>query len=135
TGAYLDRIAAYDGRLNAYQHLCAESALATAAALDALLAAGTDLGPLMGVPVAVKDIFAVTGTPTTAGSAVDVSDLIGAEGSFVGMLRRAGCVTLGKTRTVEFALGGHGTNEVHGTPVNPWDAATPRAPGGSSAGT
>ncbi|MCH8153949.1 MAG: hypothetical protein IH786_01580 [Proteobacteria bacterium] len=81
------------------------AALAAARALDALLAAGTDLGPLMGVPVAVMDLFAVEGLPTHAGSKLDLSDVIGSEGSFVKRLKRAGCILLGKTKTVEFALG------------------------------
>jgi aspartyl-tRNA(Asn)/glutamyl-tRNA(Gln) amidotransferase subunit A len=135
TRTYLDRIAAYDGFLGAYQFSSEEHSMETAAALDSLLAAGTDLGPLMGVPIAIKDIFAVNGMPTTAGSLVDVSDIIGEEGRFVGTLRNAGCVILGKTKTVEFAFGGHGTNQVMGTPVNPWDHITPRLPGGSSSGS
>jgi aspartyl-tRNA(Asn)/glutamyl-tRNA(Gln) amidotransferase subunit A len=89
----------------------------------------------MGVPVGVKDLLAVDGAPTHAGSVVDVADRIGGEGSFVRLLKSAGCVILGKTRTVEFALGALGTNPVRGTPVMPWDATTPRAPGGSSSGS
>ncbi len=135
TRAYLDRIDRLDGRLGAYQHVAGDQALATARAMDQLLAAGTDLGPLMGVPVAVKDLFAVDGMPATAGSLLDVSDLIGSEGRFVKMLKRAGCVVLGKTKTVEFALGAMGTNSVRGTPWNPWDPAVQRLPGGSSSGS
>ena len=133
--ACLDRIEALEPSLNAFEHLAGESALASARALDRTLAAGIDLGPLMGVPVAVKDLIAVEGMPTTAGSNVDVSDLIGTEGGFVRRMRQAGCVIVGKTRTVEFALGGAGTNQVRGTPINPWDGAVPRAPGGSSSGS
>jgi aspartyl-tRNA(Asn)/glutamyl-tRNA(Gln) amidotransferase subunit A len=135
TRAYLSRIEALDGRLNAFQHVAADSALAAARAMDGLLASGTDLGPLMGVPVAIKDIFAVEGMPTTAGSHLDVSDLIGAEGRFVKSLKRAGCVILGKTRTVEFALGITGISTPQGTPWNPWDARTQRLTGGSSSGS
>ena len=133
--AYLKRIEALDPRLGAFEYVASDQALSAARALDALLAAGTDLGPLMGVPVAVKDLFAVDGMPTTAGSNVDVSDTIGPEGTFVKSLKRAGCVIMGKTKTVEFALGGAGTNVVRGTPWNPWDAARHRAPGGSSSGS
>jgi aspartyl-tRNA(Asn)/glutamyl-tRNA(Gln) amidotransferase subunit A len=135
TAACLGRIEALDGRLGAWQHVAPEEALAAARAVDRLLAAGTDLGPLMGVPVAVKDIFAVEGMPTTAGSRVDVSDLIGPEGSFVKSLRRAGCVILGKTKTVEFALGATGISQTRGTPWNPWDPEVQRIPGGSSSGS
>lgn len=132
---YLQRIERLDGRLGAYELVAADGALAAAAALDRLLAAGIDLGPLMGVPVAVKDLLAVEGMPTRAGSNLDVSDIVGAEGSFVRSLKRKGAVILGKTRTVEFALGAVGTNSVRGTPWNPHDSATHRIPGGSSSGS
>ena len=135
TQAYLERIEVLEPRLGAFEHVATESALDAARALDGLLAAGTDLGPLMGVPVAIKDIFAVAGMPATAGSNIDVADLIGTEGSFVTSLRRAGCVVLGKVKTVEFAAGGTGINYVRGTPWNPWDAATQREPSGSSSGS
>jgi aspartyl-tRNA(Asn)/glutamyl-tRNA(Gln) amidotransferase subunit A len=134
TEAYLERIAALDPKLGAYQHVASEQALASANALDRLLAAGTDLGPLMGVPVAIKDIFAVEGMPTTAGSKLDVAELVGPEGPFVQALRRAGCVILGKAKTVEFALGAVGISRPRGTPWNPWDTAVQRIPGGSSSG-
>ena len=135
TTAYLERIEALEPRLSAYEFVATDQALAAARSLDRLLAAGTDLGPLMGVPVAVKDLLAVDGMPVTAGSKVDVADLIGAEGRFVKTLKRAGCVILGKTKTVEFALGGAGTNRVRGTPRNPWDVKVFRVPGGSSSGS
>ena len=132
---YLKRIEVLEPRLGAFEYVAADQARSAARAIDKLLASGTDLGPLMGVPVAVKDLFAVEGMPTTAGSNVDVSDTIGPEGSFVKALKRAGCVIVGKTKTVEFALGGAGTNFVRGTPWNPWDAGQHRAPGGSSSGS
>ena len=135
TRDYLDRIEAADGDIGAYQHVAPEAALRQARALDALLASGVDLGPLMGVPVAVKDLLAVKGMPTTAGSRLDLADLIGAEGSFVGTLRRLGCVILGKTRTVEFAFGVTGASQPQGTPRNPSDMTTRRLPGGSSSGS
>lgn len=135
TKAYLDRIEALDGKLGAYQYVAAESALASARAIDALLAAGTDLGPLMGVPVAIKDIYAVEGMPTTNGSFIESDHITGPEGLFVQGLRQAGCVILGKTKTVEFALGATGINEARGTPWNPWDAEAHRIPGGSSSGS
>jgi aspartyl-tRNA(Asn)/glutamyl-tRNA(Gln) amidotransferase subunit A len=133
--SYLAGIEQLDPKLGAYGHVNATRALDAARALDDLLAAGVDLGPLMGVPVAVKDLFAVDGTPTTAGSDLDVAELIGSDGSFVKGLRRAGCVILGKTKTVEFAFGAVGTNSVRGTPWNPADAQVHRIPGGSSSGS
>ena len=119
---YLIRIDTIDPRLGAFEFVAADSALESASALDRLLAAGCDLGPLMGIPIGIKDLFAVSGTPVTAGSRIDVADLVGAEGSFVRLLRKAGCVILGKTKTVEFAYGAAGTNTVRGTPWNPWDS-------------
>jgi aspartyl-tRNA(Asn)/glutamyl-tRNA(Gln) amidotransferase subunit A len=94
TVAYLDRIEALDPKLGAYEYVAGEQALKAARALDSLLAAGTDLGPLMGVPVAIKDLFAVEDMPAHAGSNLDLSDVIGVEGSFVKRLKRAGCVIL-----------------------------------------
>jgi aspartyl-tRNA(Asn)/glutamyl-tRNA(Gln) amidotransferase subunit A len=132
---YLARIDVLDSRLGAFEFVAADSALESASALDRLLAAGCDLGPLMGVPIGIKDLFAVTGTPVTAGSRVDIADVVGAEGPFVKLLRKTGCVILGKTKTVEFAYGATGTNSVRGTPWNPWDSEVHRAPGGSSSGS
>jgi aspartyl-tRNA(Asn)/glutamyl-tRNA(Gln) amidotransferase subunit A len=122
-------------KLGAFQHVAPEQALETARAIDALYSAGTDLGTLMGVPVAVKDLFVVEGMPTTAGSKMKIDDIAGPEGPLVKSLRQAGCVILGKTKTVEFALDITGISTAQGTPVNPWDAQTPRLPGGSSSGS
>ena len=133
---YLTRIEQDEPRIGAFEHVATESARRTAVALDRLIGAGTDLGPLMGMPVAVKDIFAVEGMPTTAGSKVDVADLIGPEGSFVRRLRSAGCIIIGKSRTVEFALGSAGgVNRQRGTPRNPNDTEGHRVCGGSSSGS
>ena len=135
TAAYLARIEILDCRLGAYEHVAAEAALAAARGIDRQLAGGEDHGPLMGVPVALKDLIATEGMPTTAGSNVDVADVIGTEGSFVKALRQAGCVILGKLKTVEFARGAAGVNRVRGTPWNPWDSGVHRIPGGSSSGS
>ena len=135
TEAYLARIEALDEHVGAYQHVAADRAREVARAVDKLLAAGTDFGPLMGVPVAIKDIIEVEGMPTTAGSRMETADLIGPEGGFVRRLKQAGCVILGKTKTVEFALGGSGTNWNFGTPRNPWDSKVHRVTAGSSSGS
>jgi aspartyl-tRNA(Asn)/glutamyl-tRNA(Gln) amidotransferase subunit A len=133
--AHLKRIELLEPALGAFEHVSADKARAAAQAMDKLLASGTDLGPLMGVTVAVKDLVAVDGMPCTSGSNIDVSDLVGSEGLFMQGLRRAGCIVLGKLKTVEFALGGAGTNRVRGTPRNPWDSKAFRVPGGSSSGS
>ncbi len=133
TQAALARITALEPRLQAFMHLDAARATAHAQAIDALRAAGVNLGPLMGVPVAVKDLFSVDGMPTTAGSRLDVQDLVPPQGSFVNALLRAGCVILGKTRTTEFALGGFNLNRP--PPWNPCDVQQPRMTGGSSHGS
>ena len=129
----LMRIDAADAKLRAYTHLDAARALACAAALDDLLAAGTDLGPLMGVPIAVKDLFSVDGMPTTAGSEVDIADLVAPQGRFIDRLQRAGCIIVGKTATTEFALGGF--NLRRAPPWNPCDPDVARMTGGSSHGS
>jgi aspartyl-tRNA(Asn)/glutamyl-tRNA(Gln) amidotransferase subunit A len=106
TRAYLDRIAALQPRLDAFVHVAADRAVEQARGVDRMLAAGADLGPPMGVPVAVKDLFTVDGMPMPkCGSRVDIGDLIEPEGEFIDRLKRAGCVILGKTRMTEFAFG------------------------------
>ena len=110
-----------------------EGALARATAVDALHSAGVDLGPLMGVPIALKDLFSVHGMPTNAGSRVGVKDLVPPPGPFVTALSRAGCVILGKTVTTEFAMGG--INLTHRLPWNPCDPKIARMTGGSSHGS
>jgi len=133
TAAYLERIESLDPKLGAFTHVARASALATAHAIDLMLANGTDLGPLMGVPIAVKDLYSVAAMPTTAGSKIDVQDLVQPEGPFIGRLRRAGCVILGKTKTTEFAAGT--INLIHKPPRNPWSVQVPLMPGGSSSGS
>ena len=133
TRALLVRINAANPKARAFTFVAAECALAQAAALDQLLAAGVDLGPLMGVPIAVKDLFSVDGMPTTAGSEVDISDLVAPQGRFIDRLQRAGCVILGKTATTEFALGGF--NLKTPPPWNPCDLQVARMTGGSSHGS
>ena len=135
TSAYLDRIESLDAKLGAFQYVAKEQAMAAAEAMDKLLASGTDLGPLMGVPIGIKDIYAVDQMPTTNGSLFDASGITGSEGRFVTGLKQAGCIILGKTKTVEFALGATGVNEARGTPWNPWDLKVHRTPGGSSSGS
>ncbi|MFD2437619.1 amidase [Modicisalibacter luteus] len=135
TRGYLERIQALDKQLGAFEYVAVDEALATARAMDQLREAGTDLGPLMGLPVSVKDLFTVKGMPLTAGSQVDISDIADPqEGPFIRALRQAGCVILGKTKMVEFAYGITGVSQPRGTPWNPCDLEVHRLPGGSSSG-
>ena len=135
TAAALARIEKLDPALQAFECVDHERALQTAMAMDSLLTNGTDLGPLMGVTVAVKDIIAVNGMPTTHGSNYQPDHLQFPEGSLIKTLRAAGCIIIGKTKTVEFALGPTGINASRGTPRNPWDSKQHRIPGGSSSGS
>ena len=109
--ASLQRAEKLDPSLQAFEHIDNTRALKTAVALDQMLNNGTDLGPLMGVTVAVKDIIAVDGMPTTNGSNYKAEHLQYAEGSLIKKLRAAGCIIIGKTKTVEFALGATGINK------------------------
>ena len=129
----LARIEAEDNALRSFVHVAADAARRSADTIDRRLSAGEELGPLMGVPVAVKDLFAVEGMPASAGSRLDVALVIGNEGPFVKRLKEIGAVVLGKTRTIEFAAGGH--NLGHPIPCNPADRSRHRSPGGSSSGS
>jgi aspartyl-tRNA(Asn)/glutamyl-tRNA(Gln) amidotransferase subunit A len=129
----LDRVADENGTLDAFTCVDANGAIAAARAVDLQLAARVDLGPLMGVPVALKDLYAAAGLPLTAGTRVDIADRTPAEGPLVRALKRAGAIVLGKTRTTEFAFGTY--NPTHPTPRNPSDRSTHRMPGGSSSGS
>jgi len=131
----LNRINTYDAHLQAFELVTADDAIKNAQALQQLLDSGTDLGPLMGVPVAIKDIIAVAGLPTTNGSLYDSGLPKEAEASIVTQLKAAGCIVVGKTKTVEYALGATGINSARGTPHNPNDWETKRLPGGSSSGS
>ncbi len=133
THAMLDRIAAFEPKLRAFTVVDEKNALKQAATIDALWAAGKDLGPLMGVPIAVKDIFSIEGMPTLVGSRVPVQDLVPPQGPFITLLQQAGCIVLGKTVVTEFCLGG--VNLTHPIPWNPCDLTTPRMTGGSSHGS
>lgn len=120
--------------LNAYKTWSGESAMRVAESVDAMLAAGCDLGPLMGVPVSVKDLFAVPNMPTYAGSSRELGKEWQVPGLLIQSLLRQLAPITGKTHTVEFAFGGIGMNEHWGTPRNPWDVKEHRIPGGSSSG-
>lgn len=139
TAAELARRSAERHRLrgaddHAYLTWTGDHARRFAEATDALIRAGGDAGPLMGLPISIKDIFGVPGLPTHAGSARRLPETWERPGPVVRATLRQLPVLMGKTHTVEFAFGGLGTNLHHGTPRNPWDAASHRVPGGSSSG-
>ena len=120
--------------LAAYKLWQPDAARDAADAADALFGAGTDLGPLQGVPISVKDLFAVNGLPIYSGTPKRLPEAFEREGPVVGALRGQQAVITGKTHTVEFAYGGVGVNNHWGSPRNPWDAADHRVCGGSSSG-
>jgi aspartyl-tRNA(Asn)/glutamyl-tRNA(Gln) amidotransferase subunit A len=132
TQAMLDRIVAIDNEVKSYITLMDESALAQAAAADQRLAEGDD-APLLGIPIAVKDIICTEGTPTTAGSKI-LENFVPPYNAFVvERLEAAGAVILGKTNTDEFAMGSSTENSAFFATRNPWDLT--RVPGGSSGGS
>jgi aspartyl-tRNA(Asn)/glutamyl-tRNA(Gln) amidotransferase subunit A len=132
TQAHLDRIAAVDGDLHAFLHVNAE-ALATAAEIDAQRASGAVLGPLAGVPVAIKDVLCTIGMPSTAGSKILEGWIPPYDATPVALLRAAGLVPLGKTNMDEFAMGSSTEHSAYGPTRNPWDRE--RIPGGSGGGS
>jgi len=131
----LGRIDRLNGKLHAFATTYADDARWMAAAADQSFKAGHRIGPLHGIPVAVKDLIDMEGRITTGGSAVWRERMSPYTATLVRRLIGAGMIVLGKTHTVEFAMGGYGTNNTMGTPWNPWDLETHRAPGGSSAGS
>ena len=134
TQHFLERIERLDPHLNAYRLVCGERALAHARAADAQLGAGTDLGPLHGIPYAAKDLYDVEGLPTCAGTSLLRDNVAARSAAVIDRLHGAGMVLLGKTNTVQFAYGGAGINHDHGTPHNPWHRVA-HLPGGSSSGS
>ena len=133
TQAHLDRIAEVDDRVHAFLHVDADGALATADDVDARRAAGEPLGPLAGVPLALKDILAMKGVPTTCGSRILEGWRPPYDATVVERLRAAGIPILGKTNMDEFAMGSSTEHSAYGPTHNPWDLD--RIPGGSGGGS
>lgn len=133
--AQLVRIEAIDPKLGSYQAVYGDAALTAAKEADKAIANDQRLGPFHGIPFALKDIFELEGQITTCGSREMLHQISPTTGTVVRRLLEAGGIVLGKTKTVECALGGWGTNEQMGTPWNPWDLKEARVPGGSSSGS
>jgi aspartyl-tRNA(Asn)/glutamyl-tRNA(Gln) amidotransferase subunit A len=127
--AHLDRIAAVDERVHAFLHVDREGALAAARAVDE----GKVSGPLAGVPIAVKDVIATKGVPTTAASKILEGWKPPYNATIVERLQAAGTVMLGKTNMDEFAMGSSTEYSAYGPTNNPWDLG--RIPGGSGGGS
>jgi aspartyl-tRNA(Asn)/glutamyl-tRNA(Gln) amidotransferase subunit A len=132
TQAHLDRIEAVDADVHAFLHIN-EKALETAAAIDGQRKAGDKLGPLAGVPIAIKDVLCTLGMPSTAGSRILEGWIPPYDATVVARLRAAGLVPLGKTNMDEFAMGSSTEFSAYGTTHNPWDLD--RIPGGSGGGS
>lgn len=133
TELMLERIAQYDPALNAYQMVLADGARAAARAAEREIAAGRYRGPFHGVPVAMKDLLAMAGLPTTAGSKVLADWLPDEDAEAVRRFKEAGAVIIGKTRMSEFAYSPASNNAHYGPTRNPWHLE--RDTGGSSSGS
>ena len=131
-GWHLDRIAAVNPKINAVVSLRPEEALAEADAADRRAAAGAPLGPLYGLPIAIKDLEDTAGVRTTYGSTMFADHVPAIDSLLVQRLRAAGAIVVGKTNTPEFGVGSHTFNQVFGATRNPW--ALDRSAGGSSGG-
>jgi len=123
-----------EGRLNSYRSFDESLVRQQADAADRSFTAGLDRGFLQGIPISVKDLFGVKGFPIFAGSNRELPIKWHTEGPIIEEVRRHESVIMGKSHSVEFAIGALGTNPNWGTPRNPWDNKLHRIPGGSSSG-
>ena len=130
---HYDRIAAVDPTIHSYLALSRERALSQATKIDEAAKAGNALGPLAGVPIGIKDVLTMTGTPATAGSKILEGYHPPYDATSVAKLEAAGAVLLGKLNCDEFAMGSSNENSAYGPVKNP--RALDRVPGGSSGGS
>lgn len=133
TNAVLTRASITEAHLHSYLTLDQDAARDAAAAADRAFAAGEDLGPMQGIPVAIKDNMSTRGMETTAGSKILSGYVPPYDATVVTRLRAQLCVLLGKTNLDEYAMGSSTENSAYGPTRNPWD--TDRVPGGSSGGS
>lgn len=131
--AHLARIEAVDEKVHAFLHIDREGALAAARRVDEKRERGEKLGPLAGVPLALKDIFTTEGIPTTVGSKILEGWIPPYDATVTRRLKEADVVILGKTNMDEFAMGSSTENSAYGPTGNPWDLT--RIPGGSGGGS
>src|SRR6516164_4369768 len=134
-GALLERIRTGDPKLHAFVEVYTEDARLAAEAAEKAIRSGHAIGPLHGIPIALKDLIEIKGKVTTGGSEVWRDRRSRCTATLARRLIAAGLIVIGKTHTVEFAMGGWGTNQHRGTPWNPWDPDVARTPGGSSSGS
>jgi len=130
---HYDRIAAVDPEIHSYLALSRERALKQAIKIDTAAKAGDTLGPLAGIPIGIKDVLAMQGTPTTAGSLILKGYHPPYDATCVAKLEAAGAILLGKLNCDEFAMGSSNENSAYGPVKNP--RALDRVPGGSSGGS
>ena len=135
TQAYLDRIDALDFKFNAYLTVCRKDALQAAKEAERAIAGGNYLGPMHGIPVAVKDQIWSKGVRTTGGSRILGDFIPNEDATVIANLKRAGAILLGKTNVTEFAITGF--THRYSTPRNPWnlDIYSGGSSSGSGAGT
>ncbi|PYM92968.1 MAG: amidase [Candidatus Rokuibacteriota bacterium] len=133
--ALIGRIRRRNPVLHAYIAVYEAEARLAAEAADKAIRSGHRVGPLHGVPIALKDLVDLEGRITTGGSKVWAERVSPVTATLAERLIAAGMIILGKTHTVEFAMGSWGTNTHMGAPRNPWDLKVHRTPGGSSSGS
>ena len=133
--ALLARIEKRDPSLHAFIAVYDADARLAAEAADKAIRSGHRVGPLHGVPIALKDLVDLEGRVTTGGSKVWEKRVSTVTATLAERAVAAGMIIIGKTHTVEFAMGSWGTNTHMGTPRNPWDLKVHRTPGGSSSGS